>query len=238
MEMDEKEAYEFTGRKKLVKRGKKRKGTRFRPWTSNLALSTQSFPIGRRFKTTLRYCDQPIIISGSAAGIPGSRVFSMNGVYDPDITGVGHQPLGFDQLVVMYDYCTVLAARATVKFISKDSTNRSLVGLSLLSTNSTPTDAREIIENGNTKFDFIGREIDWKNGSTLSIGSTTASFLGRKVVLGEDALHCTASSNPTDQYYLHVWTAPDASVDQANVQAVVVIEYDVVFHEPKPLALS
>jgi len=49
-----------------------------------------------RFRTKCVYSDVMNVSTGGAGAILW-RYFAMNGMYDPDITGSGHQPLGFDQ---------------------------------------------------------------------------------------------------------------------------------------------
>ncbi len=53
----------------------------------------------------LRYCDT--ISINPAAGLTASHYFRANGMFDPDRTGAGHQPLYYDQLITMYDHYTV-----------------------------------------------------------------------------------------------------------------------------------
>lgn len=61
----------------------------------------------------------------STGGIPGSRVFRMNSLYDPDLTGAGTQPYLFDQLVTsqdgtgLYQRYTVFASKIEVCFMQQ-----------------------------------------------------------------------------------------------------------------------
>lgn len=52
--------------------------------------------------SVLRYCEQLTFNPGSASS--SNNTFSINGCYDPNITGTGHQPYGFDE------YCAAGAA--------------------------------------------------------------------------------------------------------------------------------
>jgi len=50
----------------------------------------------------LKYCEQ-ITLSGSTGGVIGvERQFGLNCMFDPNLTGVGHQPMGFDELMALY----------------------------------------------------------------------------------------------------------------------------------------
>lgn len=56
---------------------------------------------------------------GMVLGV-GKQVFSCNGMYDPDITGIGFQPLYFNQLSELYNHYTV--SKSTMEFQPMGST--------------------------------------------------------------------------------------------------------------------
>lgn len=45
-----------------------------------------------------------------------SYIYRINDLYDPNLTGVGHQPLYRDQMFLLYSYARVLGAKITVQF--------------------------------------------------------------------------------------------------------------------------
>jgi len=47
------------------------------------------------------------------AGVMATQVYRANSAYDPDYTGGGHQPLGFDQYATLYAHYTVLSSHIT-----------------------------------------------------------------------------------------------------------------------------
>jgi len=58
------------------------------------------FPPFKNYK--LKYT-HTVTLSSTTAGVMGSQqVFRLNGMYDVDVTGGGHQPYGFDQLASIY----------------------------------------------------------------------------------------------------------------------------------------
>ena len=78
---------------------------------SKKRLNIHSFrsPVPLKMAATLLYSDQ--ITLNPAAGTVSKHVFSANGLFDPNITGVGHQPRGFDQYMALYNHYTVIGAR-------------------------------------------------------------------------------------------------------------------------------
>lgn len=48
----------------------------------------------------------------STLGVSTNRLFRCNGMFDPDLTGIGHQPMYFDNCVAIYDHYTVVKSYA------------------------------------------------------------------------------------------------------------------------------
>lgn len=66
----------------------------------------------RKFKN-LYYHDT---IAINDAGGDFNYIFKVNSLFDPDLTGVGHQPRGLDQWAAFYRQYKVHAVKATVRF--------------------------------------------------------------------------------------------------------------------------
>lgn len=63
-------------------------------------LSKDPFPIQKQVK--LNYV-QNVVLSSGASGVTGAQQrFCLNGLYDPDTSGAGHQPYGYDQMATLY----------------------------------------------------------------------------------------------------------------------------------------
>jgi hypothetical protein len=89
-----------------------------------------------RIQVTMRYRES--LTMSSTAGL-GTYRFSMNSIFDPNVTGGGHQPLGYDQWAAFYQQyevkashikCMLLPPTITVgrRFIIYPSTTLSTVG--------------------------------------------------------------------------------------------------------------
>lgn len=64
-----------------------------------------------RLRNTMRYSTS---VGVTITNGLGSHVFSCNGLYDPDITGTGHQPMYFDQLMALYDHYNVYGSKIEI----------------------------------------------------------------------------------------------------------------------------
>lgn len=62
-----------------------------------------SSPVPMYKTARLCYTSDPITLSTTTGGVVGiTHAFGLNCCYDPDITGVGHQPMGYDQWAAFY----------------------------------------------------------------------------------------------------------------------------------------
>ena len=62
-------------------------------------------PFAQRYITSMKY-SQTFTISSALGAV---QRFNLNNIYDPDRTGVGHQPYGYDQLGAIYNRYRVIA---------------------------------------------------------------------------------------------------------------------------------
>jgi len=63
---------------------------------------------------TLRYSTN--ISMGAAVGALNTWMFRANDLFDPDYSGTGHQPMGFDQLMSWYNHFCVVRSRIVCTF--------------------------------------------------------------------------------------------------------------------------
>jgi hypothetical protein len=73
-----------------------------------------------RMRTKLRYSERVGLTS--TAGILTSTVFWGNNLFDPNFTGTGSQPEGFDQWALLYDSYTVYRSRIKVTIAATGAT--------------------------------------------------------------------------------------------------------------------
>lgn len=199
---------------------------------------TKSFPMGKTYRWQTRYCDTNFRLTPTTSQVPVSHVFSLNGMYDPDITGVGHQPLGFDQLVgTMYDHYTVIGARAKVTFTNLSNSSPSNLILQLKDTTTTSTDMSAIIENGTCVTGVAGLSTSGHCCKTLSINCSMKKFFSRNV-MNDDKYEGNAGNNPLEGVYLHITQQQMGGSGLDPVSFNIEIEYVTILHEPRQLASS
>lgn len=80
-----------------------------------MSLSVKGDPFPLRWSRTLQY-GQAFTLTAGAAGVFGTeQIFRLNSLYDPDLTGTGHQPYGFDTMATLYYKYKVTAVRVSIK---------------------------------------------------------------------------------------------------------------------------
>lgn len=91
--------------------------TRWNQSGSNFNPRTASFsPVPQEFYTKLAYSES-VVLASTIGGLSGAGyIFSLNDLYDPNKTGGGHQPLGFDQLTPLYNRYKVYKTEIAIQF--------------------------------------------------------------------------------------------------------------------------
>ncbi len=211
------------------------------PWAV-AAKDTPLFPVSQR-QTHQLYYDWGFNLS-PVAGTASFYYFSCNGAFDPDVSGTGHQPMGFDQMMLLYEQYTVVASTISVTFISAGGAGR--VGILLSPDTSAGADPSKLVENGLCKWHCMDAAAS-SGGTgqrivTVEQSFNTAKFFGRqndRVVVNDPDLFGTTAANPTEQAYFAVggWAFPSQS-GTTVIDFDVLIKYDVVYWEPRKLAKS
>lgn len=198
-------------------------------------------PLGNKYKVYTRYVETPILVDNTA-GYPQTtnHVFSCNSLYDPYRTGTGHQPLGFDQYMLMFNHYTVIASKIHVYFENEDSSYGALVGVSIRDRSGTGNDADNLIENGNVSWKYLSPKGANSATGRVTRGVNISKWMGRPGILSEDDLRGDVTSNPSEEIYYHVFVSSlaPAVTNPAQVLVHVRIDYIAVLTEPKRLDAS
>lgn len=94
------------GRRRFVRKSKYTKGG------SGLVRALKTLTVPDKLIVKLPY--STLVTFGDALGVQ-DYVFNLNSIYDPDRTGVGHQPLGYDQWSAFYNRYRVIGAKVVVQ---------------------------------------------------------------------------------------------------------------------------
>lgn len=186
----------------------------------------------------LRYNDYGTV--DITSGALGSHVFTLSGLYDPNITGTGHQPMGFDQMMTFYEHYHVLRCKVKVTFMCRSSAGHGQVALKVTPDTALPASGTDLVEEGRAITDSVGGD-NFQAQGTRTLGMVVdvpgVNGLNRANFLADPDLRGTISSNPAEQTYLQIclWSP---SLDTMTVEWNLVLEYTAVFTEPRNLSAS
>jgi hypothetical protein len=196
-------------------------------------------PLPRRLKTQMKYVTN-LLISGGVT--PGLNVFSANGLYDPDVTGSGHQPRGFDQLIALYDHYVVTHSEIKVEFYFSSSGVPAVCGVQLQATSAAQSDYVDYAEQARCEFGLAPMLFGGSGGATHPrvhrLGCNVQQFMGIPDPITATKLQGSVSANPADQAFYHVFIQALDGSTSASITALVSLEYHAVFIEPVPVASS
>jgi len=203
--------------------------------SNDVRVNPPLFPVMVRKK--LFYYDYARELTSTAAAVAYYR-YSANGIYDPDVTSAGHQPLGFDTMMQYYEQFTVVASKITLTAVNETAAVGMRMAVSLAPDTSNYTNTSDIIENGQVVTRVLcGSTGGGKNQlAALSVGCDVPKYFGRnpgRAILDDVNLYGTIAGNPTEQVYFVVtaWNATNTTTCTVGFDAI--LEYDVYFWEPK-----
>lgn len=226
----------------VSKRGKRVRTGPSRPVKAASFLSPSTTTAGAsKFRTKLIYFEKGLTLNPPVAGACAAIIWNLNGLFDVETALGGHQPAGFDQLMAIYEEYQVLAVKYKVFFNNTVGTDKLIHGVTVTDSALSQSDARIYIENGNTQWTCT-------TGVTET-GPSTSSFSGElyladihgmtnRQYLAATDFRGTASANPTDGAFLHMWAADIAAADPGVVSISAELEFDVIFMGTKLNAIS
>lgn len=183
----------------------------------------------------LRYSDT---VTASPSTSASNYFFSANGCYDPDITGTGHQPMGFDQYMLLYNHFKVTSSKITVSFVSPATDTQAdnvICAIYLDDSTNVVTNIHSAIEQGTTV---------WKAVAAKSVKPTVLAkkFNSNKFFYNKknsSDLVGNSGFNPTEGAFFNVLVGPMNPVDNpTDFRMLITIDYIVQFSERATLPSS
>lgn len=203
---------------------------------SGTQINERSMPLfAARTTKRLRYASSGAL--SSTSGAVATYIFSVNGLFDPDITSTGHQPMGFDQMMVSYNHYYVTSARITVTFRNQTGNATPVVSISVMPDTTPITVSDRIVEFGDVNMTTLESKAVAGSVKTLQQSVSMRRIMGVDDVVDNSELRGDAASNPTEQTYFHVQTWNN-DVFTCSINFDVVIDYTAIFAEPRVLTES
>ena len=188
-------------------------------------------PIPQRFITKMKYSE--ILTTDSV----GHYRMNLNSIFDPNRTGVGHQPYGFDTLATLYNRYRVISCGYRISTYTNS--GGAVVNLGAIPANEELTfnTFSELRENPRAKYihQSTGGEIVYLTGKTYIpslVGRTKAQYMA------DDRYQAQVNGNPNELAVLNIVSVPGGGDTPTAASFQIVMEYTVEFFDIKHLGQS
>jgi len=205
-----------------------RDGFAKRGWVNPMSMSKYFDPFPRTMRAVLRYSETINLDATNSS--PAHYLFRAGSIFDPNYTGVGHQPYGHDTYQNIFNHYRVV--KSVCKITSASGGANNIMGITLTDDVTVQTGYDTLREVKPTKFFPLAGTSDART-LTMEYNSAQA-FPGQG-----QATTALFGNNPAEEMYFDVWTQGNLSTNNPGALAVAVcIEYYVEFSELKDLGPS
>lgn len=196
----------------------------------------RTMPMPKKFVTTLRYAEHGLSVN-PGAGLVADYMFRANDVFDPNYSGVGHQPRGFDQIMPLYNHFTVIGSRCKIQVTN---TADAAFYTCFLALQGEPTVTLNPIDYMERQ-DVVTKTVGSKSADpmrTLTYNFSTKKFFSKSNVLDDTTLRGSAAASPSEVAYYHFGAVESDGGDPGAIYFNIIIDYIVCFHETNDVASS
>lgn len=207
---------------------------------------SMKMPFKPNFSCVMRY-SQTFTLSTGTAGVMGTeQVMRLNCIFDPDYTGSGHQPYGYDSITPLYKGYRVNAVKATLIWSTIGGTSDVMCaysfygnqgGLTLTGTTCDQCTERPAVSttylspSGNT------RTVE----QNIYIPLNKVFGVSKKEYNSDDAYgseNVASSAEPTKQAFLAISVGSPSGVASQNATVQIILYYYTTWHNVQILAQS
>lgn len=195
--------------------------------------------INRWQKASLRYVKE--ITLDAPPGGSAVQVFCSNGLYDPDITFGGLQPMGYDQWMALYKTYHVTGSRIQMRSTNPDGANTDSAYYGI-KRGDEPTEllgysVHEILEKSQmSDIGIAGVFTTDGSKSTRAVFNNYSHARAKNSSVFQDQNSAGSfTTNPASRNFYHCFAASMSGNDPAAQTFLITIDYDVIFSEPKSI---
>lgn len=227
-------AKKYSKKKKYIKR--KSQSKRRYPKTKRRYLRT--LDLTKSQLVNHKYAEK-IALDVGTSGALASYWFASNNMYDPNITGAGHQPSNFDTMTSLFNNYIVVGSRISVKCISSTVLSQVYIAITKDQDDSViSTDPVALIEQKRLGLKYRHLKGD---GTVTNVINTWSIHRDAHIVNVMDSqvdYQGSASSNGIKIHYYGVHAGDPMLQDLDSINVLVEINYTALWFNPIPLAQS
>lgn len=169
--------------------------------------------------------------------------FRANSLFDPDFSGIGHQPSNFDRWMQIYNHYTVVGSKIVAKYMPSTAASATAGGYFGVMLTDDSTTLSTIHGNGgvanimeqrlNTTSRFVAGAHVLGHPCTVSKRFSARRFFGKKGMVMDSLYRGDVASNPAEEAFFTLYQLPVGANDPARINVLVRIDYIAVLSEPK-----
>ncbi len=195
-------------------------------------------------RRTLKYCSSKSYTTGTSGIVGSTNTFRLNGLHDPDTTGVGHQPYGYDQITPFYGVYTVVRAWADITVSGVDDSSTYLAYMvqpSLSSTTLASSTLEQVSEYDEMNFVMLGATTSGVPNQQIRIPMIDLpklEGLSHSAYLGNANFRGTVGANPAQGAQLVIGIGNAAGTSAKAATLTIELYQESVWQSRKSLPQS
>lgn len=215
---------------------KKRYGRRRKYKKRYIARIPTGSPVPDRMFTTMRYIH---ILTLGGTSIPyAQQQYRANDIYDPDYTGTGNFPLGYDQFLPLFSRYRVHSSKIVIKpeITSTQEANNYVIGV-YPSNEAQGVGSAILRDNLARSYNKYMTTVRTDNSSMIKSYMKTSKLLGvsKAAVRLDDSFSAQMNAHPANPWFWTVYIGNLTQSGNTGMNAVVEIKYYVEFYDRKML---
>jgi len=188
----------------------------------------------------MKYTESLNNVGGPTGSGYGNYQFLLNSIWDPNATGIGHQPLYTDQLSALYNRYRVISCRYAIAGTVSNGTTEtnSIIGVLPANEGKTVTGGiNEFQENPRSRYitQYVGNEKILKGNVYLPalVGRTKTQYMA------DDRYQAQWNTSPAENAVLNIYFGfMDGTLATATADLNVTLEYTVEWFDAKSVIQS
>lgn len=159
------------------------------------------------------------------------NAFRLNSLFDPDFTGTGTQPIGFDQWSALYNRYRVHSCSMHVEWLSSGTTLGAICGISVRRDSGVVNQFQDLVGEPYTKWIGVGSAQAGPGCLHHAVSVRELYGISNSTFMDED-YSASISGSPSRIVYGHVWANTWTQTAEAvAMRCAVHLIYDVEFYE-------
>lgn len=199
------------------------------------AVVSRTSPVPDIFKTQLHYTD---LVTINYALALAYKQYRANSIFDPDYTGAGHQPMGHDQLALLYNKYRVTGLKYEVIFSNTSPVYQGEVIVQFRPNLTLSATFDDAMESPYRTYKVLGAETSGPVTLRGTVALDKVYGVSRKYFLNDDVFQANIGANPSSTIAMNVYAQNQTTGTALTVLARVNLVYMVEFYERKVLGQS